>query len=448
MRQSRACAERRNAAALVLLALVPLAACDVGSVLEIEDPDIITPGSLEGPIGRNTLFAGALGDFSRAYAGGAGGGSFLDGIVTTASYMSDEGIASGTFPTRQEFDQRSVAIDNGTLRVVFHELHRARVALENAAATLGDADPGDGRVGQLLAFAGYAYLGFGENFCSGVPFSQAPPAGELTFGEQATTAQMLQFAIDRFDAAIGQAGVSSEVADLARVGKGRALVGLGQYSEAASAVASVSTDYFFGIEHSINTGRQENGYNAANIETGRISVADREGSNGLDFRSAGDPRIETVLVGKGFDSTTDQYDLLHYPYGYALARNAPTPLASGIEARLIEAEAALNAGDVAGFLAGLNAARAEGGLPPVTDPGAATAREDLLFRERAFWLYASGHRLSDLRRLIRQYGHTEDAVFPTGAYFEGGIYGDDVNLPIPEEEENNPNFRECLDRSA
>jgi hypothetical protein len=73
----------------------------------------------------------------------------------------------------------------------------------------------------------------------------------------------------------------------------------------------------------------------------------------------------------------------------------------------------------------------------------------LLFLERAFWLYATGHRLGDMRRLIRQYGQAVDAVFPTGAYHKGGgIYGSDVNLPLPIEEQNNPNSQGCLDRNA
>jgi hypothetical protein len=42
-----------------------------------------------------------------------------------------------------------------------------------------------------------------------------------------------------------------------------------------------------------------------------------------------------------------------------------------------------------------------------------------------------------LWRLIRVYGRTEDMVFPTA----------DVNLPVPIEEENNPNLYGCLGRN-
>jgi hypothetical protein len=97
--------------------------------------------------------------------------------------------------------------------------------------------------------------------------------------------------------------------------------------------------------------------------------------------------------------------------------------------------------------------RATEGLGPLADTGQSRAElEDLHFRERALWFYSTGHRLGDMRRLIRQYGRGADTVFPSGAYFKGGNYGTDVNFPIPIEEDNNPNTSPlsegCLDRSA
>jgi hypothetical protein len=57
-----------------------------------------------------------------------------------------------------------------------------------------------------------------------------------------------------------------------------------------------------------------------------------------------------------------------------------------------------------------------------------------------------------MRRLLRPvsaggYGRVENTVFPTGAYHKGGSYGSDVNLPLPIEEQNNPNSVGCLDRN-
>ena len=103
----------------------------------------------------------------------------------------------------------------------------------------------------------------------------------------------------------------------------------------------------------------------------------------------------------------------------------------------------------AGSLATLSALRAPvPGLAPLADPGPAAAREDLLFRERAFWLFATGHRLGDLRRLVRQYGRDASAVFPVGSFIKGGTFGDDVNFPVSQAERNNPEFHGCLNRDA
>jgi hypothetical protein len=143
-------------------------------------------------------------------------------------------------------------------------------------------------------------------------------------------------------------------------------------------------------------------------------------------------------------------------------------VANGIDARLIEAEAAFLAGNYGGLngtLAILNALRASqqvltnnvtyaaNALPPLTDPGTDSARVAQLFREKAFWTFSRGERLGDLRRLIRQAPYKQwynaNNTFPTGQHYRGGTYGTDVNLPVPQDEQNNnPKFHGCLDRNA
>ena len=119
------------------------------------------------------------------------------------------------------------------------------------------------------------------------------------------------------------------------------------------------------------------------------------------------------------------------------------------------------AGNAAGMMAALNTARADAGaraawaipttgadpLPPLADPGTEAGRIDLLFRERAFWLYLTTHRVGDLRRLVRQYNRPASAVWPTGAYFKGGTYGPDQNITPSFAERNNANWEGCTDRN-
>ena len=162
----------------------------------------------------------------------------------------------------------------------------------------------------------------------------------------------------------------------------------------------------------------------------------------------------------GFDGRTPQLESLKYP-----DRPAFTVLASGVEARLIAAEAQLNLGNPQAMLDSLNVLRAQvqplmqllnfdyvnqqqlvgyapgqsATLAPIAAlPATFAAQRDLYFEERAYWLWLTARRLSDQRRLIRQYGRLEDQVFPTGIHFKGGPYGDFVSLPIPVQELNNP----------
>jgi starch-binding outer membrane protein, SusD/RagB family len=136
-------------------------------------------------------------------------------------------------------------------------------------------------------------------------------------------------------------------------------------------------------------------------------------------------------------------------------RASSTTIADGVEARLIEAEAQLQAGDAVTALATLNALRSNaalltlrgypaGSLPPLTLQLTPAAQQDQLFKERAYWLFLTSHRLGDLRRLIRQYQRPVNTVFPNGPYFKGGLYGTDVNVPVPFQEQNNPEY----DKSA
>jgi hypothetical protein len=174
--------------------------------------------------------------------------------------------------------------------------------------------------------------------------------------------------------------------------------------------------------------------------------------NAIPFVSKGDPRLPvTVLNSLGQDGLTRVR--MTALYGQLTA----VDVVNGIDARMIEAEAALKAGDVAKFLSIHNTLRASpptlgtvtpAAMPPLTDPGTPAARLDLHFREKAFWTFSRGQRLGDMRRLVRQYGRAVTDVFPEGIHYKGGAYGTDVNFPIVVDERNNPKFNGCTNRSA
>lgn len=456
-------------AATAAAVMIPLAACDVDELLDIRDPDVADPVGLEDVTALPAFLAAAIGDVGQAYDND-------DGQITYSGMMADEFVNSETFPTRIQVDIRNILIDNSSLDGVTRNLYQARTSAELAVAQFEKFEATDeAGYAESLGLAALTYVLFGENYCSGVPFSQQNADGSFEYGGQETTAQIFQRAVDATTAAIAAAEPGSDEFYLAAVLQGRALLNLNLPAEAAQAVAEVPTDFVYGFAHSENTDRENNGVHVFNTLSERISVSDSEGGNGLAYRAeftSGDPRTPWERTGgtdTGFDRSTPQYNGLKYN-----SRSAFTPVATGIEARMIEAEAALRAGDIPTFLARLNEPRGDGAalltanlsdfdpfaadLADVTDPGTADGRIDLLFHERAFWMWMTSHRLGDLRRLIRQYGRAEDAVFPTGEYHkdnQGGIYGDDVNLPLTVDELNNPEFAGiptgqdlCLDRNA
>ncbi|MGH7529326.1 MAG: hypothetical protein ACREMN_03000 [Gemmatimonadales bacterium] len=455
---------------LVLIAALalPLGGCDTDQILEVTDPDILTPGSISGPEALPTVRRAAIGEFALAYSGsGADGSGGTEGVIMYSGLLGDEWINSETFPTRIEVDRRNTQITNGTVGNWFRTLSRARRRAEFAAEGYEefssdlDAEPG---YAEVLALAGFTYLVFAENWCSGIPFSRANPDGSITYGEPLSTAEMLTTALARFDAALATATAvgDSDLVYLARVGRGRTLLDQGDFAAAATAVTSVPTEFVYLVTHSLNSARQNNGVFNANVANERYSVANAEAGVGLPYRTSGDPRISFTRTGDGtdvgFDRATPQYDQLRYT-----SREASVPLATGLEARLIEAEAAMNAGGLGAsnaYLPTLNALRAappdyitadDAAIPAMgnlADPGSPAGRVDQVFTERAYWLWLTGHRLSDMRRLLRQYGRAENTVFATGPYFKQNLDydGSDVNLPVPFDEENNPNFTQCADR--
>ena len=447
---------RTSVSAAAFSAALALAACSTDDLLKVNDPDVTTPGAQAGEQGLPVLRAGALSDFQIAYSGsnyGVPTGVGEEGQINLSGLFTDEFLNSETFPTRIEVDQREITVGNVTMENIFRSLSRARAAAERAADRFAEFDPNTEGHAEVLNLAGFAYVFFGENYCSGVPYSTLTEADVLEFGDPQTTDETFARAIAKFDAAAtaAVAAGSDDLANLAAVGKGRTLLDMGDVAGAAAAVAAVPTDFQYFILHSVNSVRQENGVYEKTYLEGRWAVSDVEGVNGMPFISADDPRVQVVDGGVGFDGSTPLILQTKYP-----ERFSPVVLADGVEARYIEAEAAL--GNPVTFLALLNEARAAaGGSPALTAadiPATTAGRVDLLFRERAFSLFLTSHRLGDLRRLVRQYGRAPETVYPTGDYFKGGEYGTDYMFPIPQPERNNPNLgdpplelKNCLDRS-
>jgi hypothetical protein len=466
---------------VVLLGATALAACDQDKLLTVPTPDVVLPQDIASRAALPSAFAATVGDFQVAYAGGYGTLlEYNEGLAQITALMTDEMLNAETYTSRIEIDRRATTNINSTALQIFQDAQRARATADLVAARFREFDPTNPQRAEAQALAAFMYVMFAESYCNGVPTSRVLEDGSFEYGPPQSGTQLLTAAVAKYDSAITVAtaagGAGAIALNLARIGKGRALLDLGQYAEAAAAVAAVPSTYQYDIQHSETTGRQNNAFFAFNYLESRFTIADREGNNGLPFVTLDDARAPVFLAADafgeqyevGFDGSTPLYFTTKYR-----DYKSPTPLAIGAEARLIEAEVALRNGDVATFLAKLNAARAAAPTYPA-DPGttspdrakpapltaadipaSAAGRLDLLFRERALALFLTGHRIGDLRRLTYQYGRLPESIWPTGPYQDdnpdkqGTNYGPDVNLPIPQEESNNPQFAgTCTNRSA
>jgi hypothetical protein len=459
---------------VALIGAAGIVACNQDKFLVAPTPDVVLPKDITGAAALPSAFAAAIGDFQIAYSGGYGTGlDNNEGLAQMSGLLADELVDAETYNTRIEVDRRATKPINSTTLQTFQDMQRARATADLVASRFRQFDPTNPRGAEIQALAALSYVLLAEAYCNGVPASKVNDDGSFSFGAPQTGQQLLTAAVAKFDSAISVATTynGTTALNLARIGKGRALLDLNKPADAALAVAAVPSEFNYSIQHDENTGRQNSAIFSFNYLEQRFSVGDREGTNGLPFATMNDPRLPIIDAGAGFDGETELF--LTTKYG---SRSSPTPLALGTEARLIQAEAALRTSDLTTFRTMLNAARANAltysadGLPssprlpspaPIAAsaiPATAAGQQDLLFRERAIDLFLTSHRVGDLRRLIWQYNRAADAVFPKGPYEPdntskaGTNFGSDVNLPIPAEESNNPLFvtagGACINRSA
>lgn len=455
--------------ALLAVALPLLQACSATEkLLEATDPDLIIPGNVESAAGADAVRIGTLARWRSATAAGGDFGTYL-----FSGLLADEWATSSTFIQNDEVDQRNIRTNNSAITQIFRDNARVRTAANQAIRLLTEFSPTQAvQIAEMYLARGFAEMQLASDFCNGIPLSDA--AGDaIVFGEPRPVADVFRTAIASFDSglalATGSATEAVRIQNALKIGKARAQLGVNLVAEAAATVAGVPTTYRYDMTFLAASG--SNQIWSQNPSSRRFSLGDSiEGRarnilvrNHIPFFTARDPRVPgTYTIG----GTPTKPDTTLSQDGGTLSRTtslwgreSPVAIAAGVDARLIEAEARWKANDIPGMMTILNALRSAppviggsltpSGLAPLATPASPDAALDLLFREKAFWTFSRGQRLGDLRRLIRFYGRTEENTFPSGPHFRGGTYGDDVNFPVPQEEESgNPSFKGCLDRNA
>lgn len=487
-------ARSRRVAAMMTVAGT-LAACNRDKILTITDPDIIPPAATASPEGAEALRLGAITRVSDVTGGLQGNGSLNEGIFHFSGVVADEWRSTDTFVQRDEADSRSITDANSAMTLEARGLNRARVAAIQAIPVLRLWKPNNiSDVGQMYWIRGWAEMSIAENFCNGSPISSLDAGNNIIYGDPEMNVKIYGRALASFDTAVQNAPAGNLRADtvkfLAGIEKARVQLDLGDVAGAGTTITAANVPDNFRFNMSYTQVILDNQIWALNNSAGRWMVANNEGPLGLNPRDAADPRVPICIGGSAACKTFDPNQTRTTSFDNSVGsgsflvqlvfptREANIAIATGTEARLIEAEVALRTGDPVTFMNKLNQLRANfdvfkqpsdpcsatvqvtgcptvpvgGSLPALVDPVTQTAREDLLFRERAFWLWSTGHRLADLRRLVRPvadggFGRAENTVFPNGPYAKGGVYGTDKFLVIPLAEQNNPQFHGCLDRN-
>ncbi len=457
----------RLIAAAALGATVAIGGCDRvrEDLLAPQNPGLVDPTAINSSTAALALRVGALGQYKQLTNGNGG-----ESIWQYGGTLADEFKSSDFATYRTNVDRR---VTDPGISWNYAATTQARGFVRDAIVAMKAFAPDSAAmIAELYAELAFFEMTLADNYCNGIPLGHTEN-GVRVNGEPLTILQVYDSAATHLDTALALSAKAYDsnsvyINRLSRVLKARVLIAKDKSNlvAAAALVAGVPTSYAYDMTFSSISG--SNGMWSLNSATARISVADSVDvaggvtnviRNALPFASANDPRVPVIDgdLARPRVVAEDQVTRPFYVGVLFKGQFDPLVLASGVDARLYEAEARLQSGDVADMMTILNTLRqakpaigasAIPAMPALATPATTESAISLLFREKAFWTFGRGQRLPDLRRLIRQYGRTQDQVFPTGLYFKGGSYGADVNFPIPNSEAVNPLFHGCIDRNA
>ena len=285
---------------------------------------------------------------------------------------------------------------------------QARFIAETAIARFTDAGAPANKMYQAHLWAGYAYRVLGEWWCDAVVVSTDPSNTEPGVFESGTTTYFNR-AVTNFSAALGLAANADEKS-AALAGRAAAYAQLGDWTNAAGDASQVPDGFVFQIE----TGGEASFGGYMNHIYEAVEGALRSHTQDFTwfkdyYTTTGDPRVPwrdhplyTLATASlsGFPGGSVPF----HPQAKYMARTSPMNLATGWEMRLIEAEAALEAGNWTAAMVIINAVHPrnisdnDGNPLPQWVAADATEAWTFLKRERYIELWLEGRRASDERR--------------------------------------------------
>ncbi len=404
-----------------------LAACDT----DVVNPGPIASDFLNSPDAQSAIVNGA----GRALADAINWIAYTGGAVAREIHPSGSTGSFGITPEQQRGE-----LNDDEVGTHWENVHRARFMVENGLERIQGLDSGDqdqAQLAQLYLWGGYAYRLGGESLCQ-VVVDGGAPQDNGTF---------LTRAIELFDQAASLG--TGDVRTAAIAGRASVNAYLGNWS-AAVADANQVPDGFSYVVPYFNIGDDSQGNRVYLATKGQPYKAHTQWSTWVEdygFEPVGnpdgDPRVPYRVTGETGDASTSCCGLVPWnPQTKYPSDDADIELSSGPEMRLIQAEAALNNGDMGTAVGIINNLRASAGMGPVT-PATMAEAWAALKREHAIEMWLEARRLPALRRWNENNtpGELQPLEQVSGSLDTGShLTTRDYCFPIPESEQNtNPN---------
>jgi hypothetical protein len=326
-------------AVVSLLLIGLLASCKTSDYLDVTSPSRIPAANLEDPSNAALLVNGAVADFECAF------GSYVVASALIGDELGDATQTAARFP----YDQRTLVSSSTTYQSsdctglgTYSPLQTARVSADNVRILLNgwtDAQVANRQtlLATAAAYEGYAELLLGEGFCA-TAFSSFNSDGSVNYGTQITPSAAFDSAITRFSEAITAATAAgsgaASILNMAYVGRARAKLDKGDLTGARADAVLVPATFVLNMTASAISSRRNNRIWADNGQSG--SSFNTASSVEVPYRTLNDPRVPVIHPAGVPNSTTGVVIYVQTKYTSAAAS---TPIASGVEAQLIVAEA-------------------------------------------------------------------------------------------------------------
>jgi hypothetical protein len=412
-----------------------LTACK-GDPLSVPSPTQVAANGLYIPANAQLLVNGAVGDFECGFNSYTVLGGLIGDELNDATQTADRFPYDARTLTRSD---RRYAVNGCDALGAYAPLQASRVsadAIRKALESWTDAQVPSRQL--LLAQANlaeaYSMLLLSEGFCT-TTFTTYDESQNPVYGTELQRKDAALAAESQFSAAITAAqaagAAGTQLLNAAYVGRARARLDQDNLVGARADAALVPS----GFEYDVTTGATSRRINRIFAEAGDPTVS-QASSVGNYYRNLNDARVPTTYRGLVIRGDSIFQELKY------TAAEAPIPLATYREAQLIIAEADI-ASNPANTVLIINAARARGtatgyaGQGPYTGAVTPAALKAEVVEQRRRELWLDSHHLGDMIRYSLPLSPP-----PGTAYRNGGTYGSNVCLPLPDIERlNNPNLR-------